>query len=118
MKKKLRKGMVLAVLLAWQTLFFCSNAMAMWGISSWDDGREPSGGMNLVPILFGGVMLYMFPLFTSASIAALSALAIMHNGGTTLAWVFLVVFGGMAIIKLDSRHKQKTTTHLSLGKKP
>jgi len=107
--------MVLATLFFWQALFLCSNAMAMWGISSWDDDRGPSGGIDLIPIIFGVAMLYMFPLFTSASIAAISALAIMHNGGTTLAWISLFVFGGMAIIlKLDSRHKQKTTTQAPL----
>ena len=109
--EKLRKWTVLATILAWQALFFYSNAMAMWGINSWDDDRGPSsGGGGIILIIFGGVMLYNAPLPTSAVLAVLGLLGIMINGGTTFAWICLIVFGGLFLVLENDRRRKKRET--------
>lgn len=97
------------ILIAAMTLLLAAtNAMAMWGINSWDDDRGPSsGGGGLVAIIFFGVMLYHAPLPTSAFLAACGGLGIMINGGTTFAWICLIVFGGVSLILISDRKRKK-----------
>ena len=97
----LLKKLIVWVVFVGLPIFYSSNVFGMFGINSWNDDREPSSssdvGSNIFAIIVIILMLYRYPTFTLAFLASFSAIAIMINGGNTIAWFVLIVGGSLAL---------------------
>lgn len=92
-------------------LFLCGNeCFSGVGMNSWNDIEDsfPSQSVgNIIALIVLAVFFYNRPFWTSVFMAAVSGMAIMYNGGTTAAFLMLVIFWAAAIYIKTFEYKNK-----------
>ncbi|MBU0730254.1 MAG: hypothetical protein KKE17_03375 [Proteobacteria bacterium] len=73
----------------------------MFGINSWDDDRDPSGGgfgETIFAIVVIGAFLFKFPVFTLYFLSLIGGIAVILNApNINLAWFMLIGCGILAV---------------------